>query len=154
MALMPLNQDGNCPSCGGCCTEPCGGDLECLYSSTCVTCCHVPVNPGPNLDIKAGTILAESSVDGLVYPYNPNGVDGLNMPRGIAVHDANTDDNGAYVRYATPFGVNCPKQLYMNMYIQGSFRTEMITGDLTAALPGFGRMITGYPNTRGTWLLT
>ncbi|GEM_PF-2736893 len=48
-----------------------------------------PIKSGIGI-LKRGTLMAQNSSDKLWYPYDPNGSNGLNTPRGILLSDVDT----------------------------------------------------------------
>lgn len=123
-----------CVNCTGKCElRPCVEQLLCALD--CCGCCHVPVLLAPNQDIKAGTILGQRESDLRFVPFDPLASDGSQLPRGIAMYHAITDNDGNIVdRYFGYLGLSLGcGPLYTNMYICGIFRLQDIIGDVASA---------------------
>lgn len=134
-----------CDTCvNNCCTRPCVDELLCAIS--CGDCCHIPVLMLPNLDLEAGTILAQQTSTQRFGAFNPLANDGLQVPVGILKYHIQTNDAGDITgRYFGIFGLglDCgPK--YTNMYVSGFFRTQELRGDVASAIAaGLLRLIDG-----------
>lgn len=49
---------------------------------------------GPSQTIARGTVMAQKTTDGLLYPYNSGLTSGLQFPIGFSIYDVMTDSSG------------------------------------------------------------
>lgn len=140
-----------CQTCvNECCVRPCVEELLCAMD--CCGCCHVPVLIIPNQSLKAGTILGQRTSDLRFAAFDPNAVDGTQLPRGILQYHVETDAQGNVInRYFGMFGLGLEcGPMYTNMYVCGIFRLQEIIGDVaSAAAAGWLRLIDGNPGGSG-----
>lgn len=124
-----------CATCvNECCVRPCVEQLECAMD--CCGCCHIPVLLAPNVSLKAGTILGQRTSDLRFDAFDPLAVDGRQIPRGLLMYHAVTNDQGAVIdRYFGHLGLGLEcGPLYTNMYVCGIFRIQELIGDVASAV--------------------
>lgn len=146
---MPIEiQEAYCPNCGGCCVEGCLNELKCLYE--CCGCCTIEVCFGPNLSLPAGSLVAQSRQDNLMYAYDPTNED-LDELVGITRYRVETDDDGNLTHKYAPLFANKCNGCSTNVYVCGMFRTRDLHGSIASAASSSSRfsIILGTPYSDG-----